>query len=458
MLSNYEYGKEFFEKGKLKKAEDYFLSVTESFNHIEDSFYYLGKLSFQNENIELAIDYFLKCLAINPYCKKAIIDCFKVVKLSSRYHLFLPIIKEFLNKYPKDEDINEIFFESQIFIKEIANPNFFECEKDRRHIPISYHKKQYEAQKVQIDLIDSILNTFNQKGYQYNKPHRNLILSGIPGSGIRLFINILNHLDNILCLDNFEFNIEQLPQIFCDIRNSLIKSPLNFLSQSSSNSNFSKSIDEDVVVGLQKNLGLLRLNKLKNDKNNELEMLLNYGYRIIAIIRDPVFTIAQWNSPEYNRFPEFLINDYNLSPCWHNINFASNNKFERQAQIWEFYAKLFLQLHNMLGNEKFWNIKIEMIQIYTYEQLIIDSKNTIKQICEFLSIPLPNSIEKFYSIDKLSYSLNPKHIKQIKEAVLRYCPTAKQLGYHSPGSENNLTKMNQKEVKSLGVIDYQEHL
>jgi len=299
-----------------------------------------------------------------------------------------------------------------------------------------------EKEKEYISKINSLIDSLHQKGYQINKPHRNLILTGIPGSGVELFETLLNCIDNIVCLGNAPSDINALPQTFVDLRKSILE---KYHCSDSQSPTMNKSIDEDVVVCLKLNLPHLMINEMQGKKKGELNQLMAFGYRIISIVRDPVYTIATWNLPEFINIPEAMITDENLSPRWNGLKFASQDKIIRQTLLWHDYAKLFLNLKN--------NIKI-----YTYEQITSNFKWVLGDLCSHLTLLNP---EIQLSLKNQNIWSKYEGIEEIKNAVDKHCFFPKNdFGYHNTGAEGfippDLTESDN--ISNNGDVDFQKCL
>jgi len=277
-----------------------------------------------------------------------------------------------------------------------------------------------------------------------NKPHRNLIITGIPGSGINTLSDFLNNFDNIKCFDDIIDDFIVLPEFFSNMRNRLIKN----INTNNTNNIF----DKEVIIGCRQNILQIYLSAIQEKQTDEFERLFkNFGYRIIAIVRDPVKTIMEWNSNPL--LPETLIEDHNLSSQWKNIKFLSHSKYERQAQIWQLYAEILLTLQNILPHEPFWHLKPELIKIYKYEQIIFNSNWVIDDVCEFLSLPFPKQCQlKGESIHRS----DQEHL--IHQAVLKYCPARIQLGYEISDSDKAVSKSEKKLIPDNGFVDYEKYI
>jgi len=406
-------GESYFKNQQFEKSEQLFQSVLSIDYRNKIAFNNLGVIAFYKNEIDQSIEYFTSCLKIDPMYRDAIINFYKTLKHSKQFSLFFKYtITNYCEKNIDDFEIHQL------------KDTFYSHLTDETSTLVSIN----QVDKTVKDLIIKIKPFLNHQANLIHKPHRNLVLSGIPGSGISLFSQIINKMDNITFSKTNISDIKTLPRMYAEHRNKYlgqIKSELDSL------------VDEDCVVGFYQNLAYYKLNEIQGFKNDELDLLLNmYGYRIISIVRDPVYTIINWNKPEsYNHLPEACVTDEDMSPKWNRFNFHSKNKIERQAQIWEFYANFYLSLRDMLPPEPHWIIKPERIKIYHYEQINLNLNHVMKDMCDYLSLPFPEQID--YCINRNNIS-KYHNIDEIKEAVEKFCPSRYKLGYIDAGSENTV--------------------
>jgi len=226
------------------------------------------------------------------------------------------------------------------------------------------------------------------KSYRINKPHRNIIFTDISSPNMNIFYNLLNSVDNLKIF--FPNNIEALPDLFYDYRCKHIK-------------NYSQIIDEDIVIAIYIKIYHLVLNNYE-----ALRKIINkYGYRIIAIIRDPIQTITLWNQEGKDFFSDETKKQL--------IN-KSINKIEYQAIFWEQYANLL------------WNFR-HIIKIYMYEHIQYKFMSVMDDICNYLALPYPEFKQKDQALHFDKSVSECKDLDQIKITVKRYCPTRLNFGY-----------------------------
>jgi len=424
-----------FSDSKIGKEVE--LKLLSAKNRDQKAYHNLGIISFNKGKIYESVNYFVRCLEIDPYYKSAILNLFEVLKFSKRYHLFVPILNKFLDKYHDDQDVKNILLEINNDIYEKQNiDDLFECEQNH---PVYLYKELKQVQELKIIKIKNLLASLKQKEYQVNKPYRNVILTGIPGSGVELFESLLNKIDNVFNTNLEITDISSIPQALVDIRKCIFEESKRFNSK---NFNLKNKIDEDIIVTFRLNLLYLVMNEIQGLKKGEFNQLIDFGYRIIAIVRDPVYTIANWNKLEFANMPEAMITDDNLSPRWNGIRFPSSNKLTRQAQLWNDYAKLFINLKNY-------------IKIYTYEQIALNFEWVLKDLCNHLTLLNP---QLQVTIENLNLRSKYAEIDNIKKAVDQCCPAKNVFGYTNAGAEGFVPPdlSEREKIVSSGEVDFQK--
>lgn len=151
--------------------------------------------------------------------------------------------------------------------------------------------------------------------------------------------------------------------------------------------------NENVLVGSKVNIPYL----------NQIEQILSYGFKAIAIVRDPVYTIGSWNTHKAERINEAHVTDDDLDPRWKGFPFTTHDRIERQAQIWNHYATLI------------WNLR-QRIKIYTYELLTSDTEWVVNDLCDFLDL---KPLREVFRLETKNIGSRYPHIPEIRRAVLR---------------------------------------
>ncbi len=380
-------GEILFADGKIEEAEQYFLFEAENGSNRKEAYNNLGVIAFQNNHSKKAIDYFTKSLEIDPLYRDAVLNYTSLLRTLNQVHIAAPLLEQNAKIKPNDKEITQLL----------------ESIKVENHSPVTT-----------IDISD------------LHKPHRNLIVTGIPRSGSSLFSVLINSIENAVCLNEIVYDVLKLPSAFEEIRKRLVlKTPIPNKYDSSGvlTSNTQDGIvnieekvveivDDNVVVGSKVNIPYL----------NEIQTILDYGYKIIAIVRDPVFTIGSWNSKKTSHLDEARVTGDNISPRWAHIQFTTEEKIGRQAQIWQFYARII------------WSLR-DRIKIYTYEQVTSNTEWIIKDVCEYLGLNVP---EKAKPLENLNNESRYRNIPEIRKAVKQYCSISREFGYQNSDSSKEL--------------------
>lgn len=254
---------------------------------------------------------------------------------------------------------------------------------------------------------------------RYHRPEKNVIVTGIPRSGTSLLSVLLNNFHNSVCLNEILYDTNSLPRDFSEIRRRLIVGkpiPNRYdssgkLATDTQNDNVKidnrvvQIEDENVVIGSKVNIPYL----------NNIHKILDYGYKVIAIVRDPVYAIGSWNSKKASIIPEAHVTDVDMHPRWKGFKFESSDKIERQAQIWNFYADLI------------WKLR-DRVKIYTYELLTSNLDLITKDIAGNLGL---ESFADTLVVNNQNIDSKYPKIEQIKKAVKKYCSIKEVFGYSS---------------------------
>ncbi len=251
----------------------------------------------------------------------------------------------------------------------------------------------------------------------YHNPSRSFIVTGIPRSGTSLFSALLNDLDNVVCLNEIEYAVDSLPKAFTEIRRKITlgmpipnrydrTGKLTTDTQGSGakvDHRIIQGADQNVVIGSKVNIPYL----------NHIQRIFDYGYKTIAIVRNPVYAIGSWNSPKAHIIPEAHVSDTDQHPRWRSFKFATHDKIERQAQIWNYYAELI------------WRRR-KQIRIYTYEALTSNPEDLLVDLSAYLGVIAPTTITP---LKNLNVDSRYPHMDAIRAAVAKYCPIKAVFGY-----------------------------
>jgi len=150
------------------------------------------------------------------------------------------------------------------------------------------------------------------------------------------------------------------------------------------------------------------------------EKIIQFGYPIIALVRDPIFVVASWikhqeKINEYYVMPE----DFEKWPRYKDIAFTSEDRVSRQAELWNYLASKVIDLTLSEGRSI----------VYKYEQLN-DMKGVLTRICYLLEMPF-GLTDLIPDIDILNEAARFPGIDfdEIRQAVKKYCPLREIFNY-----------------------------
>ena len=251
------------------------------------------------------------------------------------------------------------------------------------------------------------------------------ILTGIPRSGTTLLCNLLNHIQNVVCLNEIPefYDVGRLPQTFHAytylIRN-MQKIPLRRKNGIEITDTQSKGHEIKLTpIMIDKEKPLYIGSKINYPYLDNIYQIIKYGYPIIAMVRNPVFTIASWNQHEKNiNEAHVMPEDFKKWPRYSNIEFKSDDKYERPAELWNYMAKIIL---NQVGRQFTFN----------YEKLISDARvwlNIISSAIELEQEKLNRFLPNLKDYNDVSRFENI-NFDRIGQAVLKYAPLMEEFGY-----------------------------
>ena len=231
------------------------------------------------------------------------------------------------------------------------------------------------------------------------------VITGIPRSGTSLMSTILSSSQNSFCFNEVHYQIPVLPSFFLEMRSRIEnglpvvnkineKGKLTTDTQRQSGVKFSE-ID---VIGKS---GPIRLgSKVNVPYLNKIKQIEEHGYKIVAMIRDPVYTLASWNDSKVSNIPEANVSGPTQHKRWDLFSFSSESDIERQLIIWEYYVNII----NSLSKNTL---------VVNYESLISNPKKTISKICTFLEIKIPTNIPVLVDGNSLDKYPNAGEIEKI---------------------------------------------
>jgi hypothetical protein len=255
---------------------------------------------------------------------------------------------------------------------------------------------------------------FNLFDYKYNENF--FVISGIPRSGTSLISSILDEQENCLCFNEIYYDVRTLNVFFMNMRKRVLRDKFVYNKLDKKGDYITSTNDENKnsirkIIYKVSNKELKIGSKVNTKYLDKINFLLN-KYKIMAMVRDPVYTLGSWNTKKLATTPMNKVENNKLHPHWQHITFNSENKVERQAEIREYYASFL------------WNLR-KKIMIVKYEDLVDKTDETLSKIANYLKVNIT------YKTKLINYNLNNNYEKLniIKEAVKKYCCSRKCFGY-----------------------------
>jgi len=253
--------------------------------------------------------------------------------------------------------------------------------------------------------------------YYSVKTNRNFVVTGIPRSGTSLLASILCAPDNSFCFNEIYYDPVKLPIFLFRMRYRLRRGrPVPSKLDATGNlvqDTMGKGVvtahrvfpkkAKDLKVGSNVNIPYL----------NQIETLVAYRFRIIVLLRNPMFTLGSWNSEKSISIPEANVIGPKMNDRWRTFPFTSTDRLERQAQIWEHYARKIFELN-------------KIIFVMRYEDLVEDTRRALHLTARYLHI---QELEPVPSLKNFNRNGRYKDIERISEVTERLCPTKSEFGY-----------------------------
>lgn len=253
--------------------------------------------------------------------------------------------------------------------------------------------------------------------------HPYFAVTGISRSGTSLMVALLNQLPHVVCFNEvLPHHPDDLPDAFHTTRDALLQHkpvPNKYLNNTLTTDTLVDGVEKQkhiipitcpnqLIIGSKRNLSYL----------NHLPNLIHLHYPIIAMIRDPLYTIASWGSPRALKagIPGARILDHDLHPHLQHITFHSNDPIARRAQLWEHYASI-LHTHR------------HHLHIVHYETLCAQPTHVLHTLATHL-----NTTPSTLSVDFVSTTRNTRqryaqNMDALQHAIHAHCPTQTEFGY-----------------------------
>ena len=242
-------------------------------------------------------------------------------------------------------------------------------------------------------------------------------MTGIPRSGTSLLASILCIPDDSFCFNEIYYDPVKLPLFLFRMKLRLRHGMPVQSKIDAAGDLVMDTMGQEVVTG--RRLFPKKAKDLKVGSNvnipylNHIDTLMAYRFRIVALLRNPVFTIGSWNSKKSASIPEANVTGPRMNDRWKAFSFASPDPVERQAQIWEHYANVIFE-----RREKIWIIR--------YEDLVDETHRTLQGAARFLHI---QEVDPVPSLANLNQPGRYNDLARIADATERRCPTKTKFGY-----------------------------
>ncbi len=248
------------------------------------------------------------------------------------------------------------------------------------------------------------------------------MVSGISRSGTSLLSVLLNTVSDVVCFNEvMPTDPDRLPEALARARRDLLTGrPVKnkFDSQGELTTDtlgdmvirkavVKKPLTREMTVATKRNIPYL----------NEAERLLGLGYSMVAMIRDPVYTLGSWGSPKATaaKIPGATLSPDATHPHWHKVSFTKEDVVERRAEAWQHFAS------------RIWDLRDRLL-VVTYERLCAEPERTMAALCSFAGLappgPLPDLVRPAQN-DARRY----RGLRRIRAAVHLLCPARELFGY-----------------------------
>lgn len=247
-------------------------------------------------------------------------------------------------------------------------------------------------------------NGEDEKSVRPNK--LDYIITGIPRSGTSLLSAILTESENSVCFNEIHYPVQTLPLFFSEMR-TRISNELPVYMKLDKNSNLTTDTQNNggnfgTVIFNDKCDKNLRLgSKVTDPYLRRIEEILGLGYKVVFMIRNPIYSIKSWNSVNASKSPLGRVDGLNQHRRWNRFGFSDESRLLRHVKIWDYYAEI------IKSNS-------DDCLVIKYEDLVMNVVETLDKICKYLDIKKPSEIPKL-----VNGNLKYKHedILSIKEEL-----------------------------------------
>ena len=243
------------------------------------------------------------------------------------------------------------------------------------------------------------------------------VLTGISRSGTSLLSALLCEPDDCFCFNEIFYDPRTLPYFLAREKRRLLRGEPVPAKMNADGSLTTDTLAGEIVVARKsfppKRKGVVVGSNVNIPYLDRIDEILAYRYRVIVLVRDPVYTLASWNSAKAQVIPEAHVTDDDMNPRWDGVKFHSTDRIGRQADIWEHYARLILDLR-------------DRVKIVRYESLCDGQQATMETIYQYLGVTPPQQTRELRNMNVDSRFTG---LDQIRETVSERCPSMQVLGY-----------------------------
>ena len=246
------------------------------------------------------------------------------------------------------------------------------------------------------------------------------LITGIPRSGTSLFCKVASAAPECICFNEVHPAYRLNASLWLARRKLGMGWPVtnkfDESGQMASDTNRQEARLDRQPIDTQVEAGRLVIGtKFTVPYLNHLDTLIESGYPIFALMRDPRYTLLSWNSREVASIPEARLEPEHLDTRYGAVSFVSSNRLEMQAQIWEHYADLIWRSRSALD-------------IVCYETLTERTEDTLEWFARRMNLDfdaMPD-LENRNDLDRYD---NADQFDEIGRVVDRFCPSRRHFGY-----------------------------
>ncbi|MBN1211065.1 MAG: glycosyltransferase [candidate division Zixibacteria bacterium] len=139
-------GEELFARGQIEDAEKHFHDIILQNPEQKEAYNNLGVIALQKQDIEQAIEYFTRSLAIDPFYKDALLNYSELARTVKSPSARI-ILKRYLSRYPQDKDVTRVLAEIDADFHKKGKIAFLTLPRWNSFLPdiVNHFQKTYEV-------------------------------------------------------------------------------------------------------------------------------------------------------------------------------------------------------------------------------------------------------------------------------------------------------------------------